>query len=54
MPLPVAASPKPASKPSRIVALACASVVAAYDRRWLAQPVAALLEPDDVAAETRV
>lgn len=52
MPLPVAASPKPAPKPSRIVALACASVIAAYDRRWLAQPVAALLEPDDVAAET--
>lgn len=52
MPLPLAASPKPAPKPSRIVALACASVVVAYDRRWLAQPVAALLEPDDVAAET--
>lgn len=52
MPLPLAASPKLAPKPSRIVALACAAVVGAYDRRWLAQPVVTLLGPGDVAAET--
>lgn len=52
MPLPLAASLKPTPKPSRIVALACAAVVVAYDRRWLAQPVAELLGPEDVTAET--
>lgn len=43
---------KPARKPSRLVALACAAVVVAYDRRWLAQPVAVLLGPGDPAPET--
>lgn len=50
MPLP--ASQNTAPKPSRLVALACATVVAAYDRRWLAQPLSALRGPEDVAPET--
>ena len=39
-------------KPSRLVALVCASVVAAYDQRWLAEPLAKRLGPADVTAET--
>ena len=49
---PPAASQNSGPKPSRLVALTCAAVVASYDRRWLARPVSALLEPQDVAAET--
>jgi hypothetical protein len=49
---PPAASQNPGPRPSRLVALTCAAVVASYDRRWLAQPLSALLGPQDVAAET--
>lgn len=50
--MPPAASQNPGPKPSRLVALTCAAVVASYDRRWLAQPLSALRGPQDVAAET--
>jgi len=33
------------AKPSLLVTLLCASVVAAYDRTWLARPVSALIPP---------
>jgi transposase InsO family protein len=50
--VPLLASPSPAPKPSRLTALVCAAVVAAHDRRWLAQPVAALRAAEDPAPET--
>jgi hypothetical protein len=50
--VPLPASQNNAPKPSRLVALTCAAVVAAYDRRWLAQPLSALVGPEDVAPET--
>ena len=49
---PLRPSPKIASKPSRLVALACASVVAAHKRSWLSQPVTELRETDDPVPET--
>jgi hypothetical protein len=50
--VPPQASLSSVPKPSRLAALVCAAVVAAYDRRWLAQPVAALRTPADPAPET--
>ncbi len=50
--MPLAASQKIAAKPSRLLALLAAAVVAAYDRRWLARPVAGLLGPDDPTPAT--
>jgi hypothetical protein len=49
--------PHPASHnitpaPTRLCALVCAAVVAAYDRTWLAQPVTALRQGDDPKPET--
>jgi hypothetical protein len=45
-------SPKIASKPSRLVALVCASVVAAHKRDWLSHPVTELRQADDPVPET--
>ena len=45
-------SPRIASKPSRLVALVCASIVGAYKRDWLSHPVADLLHEDDPVPET--
>jgi len=45
-------SPKNASKPSRLVALVCASIVGAYKRDWLSHPVTDLLHEDDPVPET--
>ncbi len=44
--MPPPYSPASSRKPSRLLALLCASVVAAYDRTWLARPVAQLIPPD--------
>jgi hypothetical protein len=52
VPLPSPDSPKSLLKPSRLVALTCAAVVAAYDRGWLTKPVSALLTPADPVPET--
>jgi len=49
---PLRPSPKIAPKPSRLVALVCASVVAAHKRSWLSQPVTELRETDDPVPET--
>ena len=49
---PLRPSPKIASKPSRLVALVCASVVAAYQRDWLSRPVTELRQDDDLVPET--
>jgi hypothetical protein len=43
--VPPPSSQKPPAKPSRLLALVCARIVAAYDHTWLAQPVAALAAP---------
>jgi len=45
-------STKIASKPSRLVALVCASVVCAHKRDWLSHPVTQLRQDDDPAPET--
>jgi len=44
--VPPPSSPASSRKPIRLLALVCASVVAAYDRDWLARPVAQLIPPD--------
>jgi len=41
-PVPPPSCQKPSHKPSLLLALVCASIVAAHDRRWLARPVSAL------------
>jgi hypothetical protein len=40
---PPPSCPSAASKPSLLVALVCASVVASYNKRWLAQPLCRFL-----------
>ncbi len=41
--MPPSSCPAPEKKPSFLLALVCATIVAAYDRSWLARPVSALL-----------
>jgi len=50
--VPHSPSQNRAASPSRLLALVCAAVVAAFDRRWLARPVAALRTEADPPPET--
>lgn len=45
-PVPPPECPVVTPKPSTLCALVCASVAAAYDRRWLSAPVSSFLPPD--------